>query len=203
MATDLRTQRLPALVPMNVEEWAKLDPDLGYELVNGRLVRKPDVAVWHDLLVARLLTFLNSFVWPRKVGEFTAQKSRIKISDLGGREPDLFFIPRTMYHLVTLNLFRGVPSLVVEVLSPSNIDTDRIDKYEEYARLGIPEYWIVDFPNRCLEVHRLVESPDGSRSYQLADAHRGDAIFRPTLFPGLEIPLADLWPTEFENALVD
>ena len=28
---------------------------------------------------------------------------------------------------------------------------------------------------------------------------KGDEVFRPTLFPGLEIPLDEVWPVEFEH----
>ena len=76
---------------------------------------------------------------------------------------------------------------------------DRTDKREEYARLGIGQYWLIDFPNRAVEVYQLRDQPDGSRAYELAETVRGDAVFRPSLFPGLEIPLAEVWPTEFEN----
>src|SRR5438128_523914 len=146
---------------MTVREWAALDADLGFDLVNGQLVRIPQVAIWHDILINRLVAFLYTHIMKHRLGDLPGQKSRLRISLVGGREPDLFFIPRELFHLVGLNLFTGIPPLVIEVLSPSNEDTDRLDKYLEYAQLGIPEYWIVDFPNRCLEVHRLITRPDG------------------------------------------
>ena len=40
---------------------------------------------------------------------------------------------------------------MVEVLSPSNEDVDRTEKFREYARLGVGQYWIVDFANRRIE----------------------------------------------------
>ena len=35
--------------------------------------------------------------------------------------------------------------------------------------------------------------------FALVDSVKGDAVFRPAMFPGLEIPLKEVWPTEFEN----
>ena len=37
----------------------------------------------------------------------------------------------------------GVPTLLVEILSPTNPETDLQIKRGAYARAGVPEYWIV------------------------------------------------------------
>jgi hypothetical protein len=107
------------------------------------------------------------------------------------------------HHLVGKNLFKGIPPLVVEILSPSNEDVDRHDKAREYAGLGVGQYWIIDFPARRLEVHALREHADGERDYELIEVAEGDAVFRPALFPGLEIPLGEVWPAEFEHRTDD
>src|SRR5207253_1234990 len=99
-------------------------------------------------------------------GTLGGSTSRIKISRIGGREPDIVFVTKDQYGLIGLNLFTGIPRLVVEIISPNSESRDRVEKYEEYAKLGIPEYWIVDFPNRYVEVHRLQTLADGSRAYQ-------------------------------------
>jgi Uma2 family endonuclease len=156
------------------------------------------VAWWHDILLFDLAVFLKLYLRQHPLGTLAGATSRVKIASDKGREPDIVFVPKDQYRFVGLNLFTGIPALVIEILSPTSVLIDRVKKYAEYAELGIPEYWIVDFPNRCIEVHRLVARPDGSRGYELADTCRGDAIFRPALFPGLEVPLSELWPTEFE-----
>ena len=46
-----------------------------------------------------------------------------------------------------------VAALVVEV-ADSTIALDRGRKALLYARVVIPEYWIVNLPDRCLEMHR-------------------------------------------------
>jgi hypothetical protein len=45
-------------------------------------------------------------------------------------------------------------SLVVEVAEPTTLETDRVIKGRIYAGAGIPEYWIVNLPEFCLEVYR-------------------------------------------------
>ena len=44
---------------------------------------------------------------------------------------------------MTPTKIKGVPDLVVEILSPSNPDHDLKIKRKLYEAAGIPEYWIV------------------------------------------------------------
>ncbi|MDR3635183.1 MAG: Uma2 family endonuclease [Isosphaeraceae bacterium] len=203
MATG--TERTKALTPpITVKEWGEVDGSPRYDLVDGRLREKPPVAYWHEILLVSLSSFVLTYVKARGLGHVVISNAKLKISETGGREPDLFFVPIDQYHLVGKNLFKGVPPLVAEVLSPSKEREDRVTKFREYALLGIGEYWIIDFANRRIEIYRLQPQPDGSNGYALAEAVEGEtAIFRPSFFPGLEIPLAEVWPTEFEHRTDD
>jgi Uma2 family endonuclease len=88
-------------------------------------------------------------------------------------------------------LEHGRPDLVVEVVSPTSRRYDRVLKVEWYARLGIPEYWIVDPEARTLE--RLVLR---AGAYVHVEGHAEVDTFHPASFRGLSIPLRDLWTTE-------
>lgn len=48
------------------------------------------------------------------------------------------------------------PDWVCEVVSPSDPRRDTIIKYRDYARAGIPYYWLVDLEARSLTALRLV-----------------------------------------------
>jgi Uma2 family endonuclease len=85
-------------------------------------------------------------------------------------------------------LERGRPDLVVEIISPSSRSKDRVRKLEDYAALGVPEYWLVDPEKRTFE--RLVLRKE---TYDIAEAFEGDVLFRPDSFEGLEIDLGRLW----------
>lgn len=85
-------------------------------------------------------------------------------------------------------LVTGRPDLCVEVLSPSGRRYDCIVKLAYYASIKVPEYWLVDPDARTLE--RLVLSRKGS---VVASIHEGDSKVSVPTFPGLRIPLFDLW----------
>jgi Uma2 family endonuclease len=87
--------------------------------------------------------------------------------------------------------------LAVEV-SSTNWDDDYIDKLEEYERLGIPEYWIVDYlaiasrnylgnPKKpTVFVHQLING-----KYQ-AQTFKGDNTIESLTFPELKLTVEQI-----------
>jgi Uma2 family endonuclease len=90
---------------------------------------------------------------------------------------------------VTQRAVEEPPTLVVEIISPSTEQRDRTRKQELYERQGVPHYWLADPVLHTLEAYEL----RGGR-YELIATLAGDAEFRPSLFPGLVIRLAEVWP---------
>jgi Uma2 family endonuclease len=66
---------------------------------------------------------------------------------------------------------------------------DRVVKLAYNAERGVPEYWIVSPRERTLQ--RLVLSNSGH--YVIAQAAGEGDVLRPESFPGLELPLGELW----------
>lgn len=79
----------------------------------------------------------------------------------------------------------GVPTLVVEVLSPSTRHKDLAAKNYLYLTSGVREYWLVD-PEKLL-VHHYAFS-ENREVLSLNTFKTGDSI-QSTAFPGLEIPI--------------
>jgi hypothetical protein len=100
-------------------------------------------------------------------------------------QPDLVVILNAKKFIVTPTKVKGVPYLLVEILSPSSIDYDRERKRNLYERCGIPEFWIVDPFDHKLE--QLVLR-DGR--YQLEP--EAD-IVRPVFITDIAIPLSEVW----------
>ncbi|HCF28624.1 MAG TPA: hypothetical protein DEV81_15795 [Cyanobacteria bacterium UBA11049] len=63
-----------------------------------------------------------------------------------GRRPDVSVVDRTIWesNRTAYSALCQPLQLAVEVVS-ANWEDDYIDKLDEYQRLGIPEYWIVDY----------------------------------------------------------
>jgi Uma2 family endonuclease len=84
---------------------------------------------------------------------------------VGVRKPDVFIVPREVAHASIIEESpRLIPGtelyMVAEVISPGSGSerTDRLRKVSEYARLGIPQYWIVEHtPQPSVQVLTLAD----------------------------------------------
>jgi Uma2 family endonuclease len=56
------------------------------------------------------------------------------------------------------------------------------------AAAGVPHYWMLDPLLPTLHAHRL-----GEHGHELVGVYGPGAIFRPELFPGLDISIDDLY----------
>ncbi len=109
------------------------------------------------------------------------------------RFPDLTVLDEVHLLLVekrlTITRKMPPPRLVAEVVSPGteskdNYKRDYQDKRDQYAAIGIPEYWIIDPEREWIMVGTLV-----SGLYQFVIFKDNDAIMSPT-FPALKLTAA-------------
>lgn len=61
--------------------------------------------------------------------------------------------------------FRGVPSLVIEIISPSNDQPEFMKKFKLYQTLSIKEYWVIYPDHNIVSIFRLNQN----NKYELAD----------------------------------
>jgi prevent-host-death family protein len=85
-------------------------------------------------------------------------------------------------------IYKGIPSLVVEVLSPSTRSKDMLRKLDLYLQTGVREYWMVDPDKR--EVMLYCFDKMEIQDYQTVS---GNGTIQSRAFPGLEICLGDMF----------
>jgi Uma2 family endonuclease len=138
---------------------------------------------------------LSGLIWPylqrNPIGMLYAAPVGLILDEHNGIQPDLVYVSRERRAILTRRGIRGVPDLVVEILSPSTEHVDRGVKRRRFAASGVPHYWILAPETRTLEAYRL--GAGGAGDYALTGTYSGQDVFRPDLFPGLEIPIAVLW----------
>ena len=116
-----------------------------YNVLSARLAAQPDAVVLHDLRVA----------WAHP--------------SLRAHGPDIaviFNVQRRINWSTFSEAEEGTkPSLIIEIVSPSTRSVDVVKKVDHYARVGVPNYIIVDrFERRGVMVRELVGyrlTPDG------------------------------------------
>lgn len=165
---------------LTFEEYLAYDDgtDTRYELVDGVLVAMPTESEINVLISNFLLATLLPLVSYFRL----RQKTEVKVSSrtVTSRCPDLMVL--TESGVIALKGAKQsvvqpempTPQLVVEVVSPGepgddNYDRDYIEKPEEYAQRGIPEYWIVDPIRAVVSVLTLQGSSYKAKAFRGGD----------------------------------
>lgn len=170
------------------EDFLALPDNDRRELIDGELIEVEVPTKLHEYIVAEILMLLR--LWSKTNGGVAlASGYKVQISEVRGVMPDVqYFGPANPASRSLEDEDNARPDLAVEVISPSSRTYDQATKLEWYADIGVSEYWLVDPDARTLQRFQL-----GEDRYTVAEALRGDAVFKPDTFPGLLIPLADLW----------
>jgi Uma2 family endonuclease len=185
---------------------AHYSDDVRYELADGELIDMEPTGP-HEAVGGKLATKIGIAITEARHPWFIPRTCLIRpFSDTAtARRPDVVVLDETVLsseprweHEPVITLGRSI-KLVVEVVS-TNWETDYARKVEEYALLGIPEYWIVDYrglggiafigkPKQpTLSVCRLV-----GEEYTLQQYRLGQPIHSP-LLPHLQLRLDDILP---------
>lgn len=136
--------------PLTVDEFiAQYSDDPRYELADGELIDMEPTGP-HETVSGKLAVQIGIAITEAKLPWFIPRNCLIQpFSDIAtARRPDIIVLDETV--LANEPLWQRQPvvtlgrsiKLVVEVVS-TNWETDYARKVEEYALLGIPEYWIV------------------------------------------------------------
>lgn len=189
---------------LNFEQFLEQCPEDGrYELIDGKMVKNLATRIHYDVAWLILKSFdreIDRLQLNYVVNDIAAVLTTNKKGKEQGRHPDVSVIDRTVWRSDRLN-YRGMEEpiqLVVEVVS-TNWEDDYIDKLDEYERLGIPEYWIVDYLaigsrdylGDPKEPSVLVFSLDAEGKYQLTRFQGDDQIIS-TTFPELKLTVEQI-----------
>ncbi len=120
-----------------------------YEFVNGEIVKVEATRAHKN--IARFLVFAFNDEIRRMGLDYIVDKDIIfrTVTASGeerGRNPDVGVVSAFLWNsnVLAYGAVTEPIQLAVEVTS-TNWDDDYLDKLDEYQRLGIPEYWIVDY----------------------------------------------------------
>jgi Uma2 family endonuclease len=174
-----------------------------YELINGVLVEMRATR-GHDQIADGLLFAFNDEIRRASLSLKVTNKVVLRTVDATGQEqgrlPDVSVIDKAQWDAnpSAYAAFREPIQLAVEVVS-TNWEDDYLDKLDEYQRLGIAEYWIVDYLTQASRSYLgnpkvatvFVYSLNGLGQYEMA-VYRGDDRIRSLTFPELRLTAAQV-----------
>src|SRR5690348_14626955 len=168
--------------------WDTPDDGNRYEVIDGELYVTPPPIVAHQYPSGQLYGSIWSYLQTHPNGLLFSAPIGVILGEHGGFQPDLVYVSNEHRAIITDQGIEGAPDLVVEILSPSTQSRDRGIKFRGYAAAGVIHYWIVDPRQRTLEAYRLSDA-----GYGEPVIYGSDAVFRPDVFPGLEIQISRLF----------
>jgi Uma2 family endonuclease len=182
MATITRT--------LTYEEWLQM-PTVEYgreEVLNGELLTMPPPHLPHAFIIQRLIVRFARQLDEKKV-DILGSDFGLMISQepLTCRSPDLALFWRDKL-IVRDGLCWAPPALVVEVISKSETRRRKQEKLNDYARIGVPEAWILSPKAKTVDIHLLLDGKLVSTKIV------AEGEIYPSQFPGVSIRLAEIWP---------
>src|SRR3989337_2524253 len=165
-------------------DYLTLPEEKRYEILEGELFMVPAPDFYHQIVSGNVEFPLREFVKKNNLGIVVAAPVDVVLSPEDVLQPDVLFISREKRYIITEKNVSGAPDLVIEILSPSTQERDKIVKRDLYSKYGVKEYWIVDPITKSIEVMSL--SREGIKLYGIF--LKEDTLTSP-LINGLSIPL--------------
>lgn len=171
------------------EEFLQRADEYGWaEWVDGEVLQLSPASKRHQFIAGFLTALLQHFVEAHQLGVVISAPFQMKTGrDLPGREPDLLFIAHQHLGRLKDAYLDGAADLVVEIISPESLIRDRGDKFYEYEKGGVSEYWLIDPIRKQAEFYRM---EDGV--YRLVPVG-ADGIFHSAVVAGLWLRVELLW----------
>ncbi|MGH9674080.1 MAG: Uma2 family endonuclease [Bryobacteraceae bacterium] len=176
---------------LTVDEYLDLPLEEGrrHELDEGRLVEMASPTLEHGDYQGRLFYFFHVYRKQQKIPLVVSLHAEFVLSDDPpvARQPDVCVImPETASRLEYVRgAYRGHPELAIEVVSKSDVAVELDRKVDQYLAAGVQSVWIFYPETRHVMIYRA--------SGETKLLRPGDDIEEPGLFPGLRIPVAEVF----------
>ena len=163
-----------------------LKPDERVELIEGKIIVMPPIGPEH----ADDVNQFNAVFAAYAPGRFRISiQNPVHLGDGSEPQPDAAFLRLRPGGYRTAHPTPADVLLIIEI-ADSSLEYDRQVKAHIYGRNNVPETWVKNLPEDCIE--RFTQpGPDGYAQHTVH--HRGETL-SPVSFPDLELAVEDLLP---------
>lgn len=156
--------------------------DERFELIGGEVVPMSPKGARHELVKKALQQHWVPLIVGSPIDLLT--ETTLYVSKDEFYEPDFLFWPRS----IAIKDITAATSLLIVEVADTSIGYDLGVKAPTYARLGLPEYWVVNARTLVTSIHR----EPGRSGYALPREARPTERIAPHSAPQLAVRLADL-----------
>ena len=179
-------------------DYVTWDSEPRVELINGNVYAMAAPSPKHQDTLLNLALLFGNFLKGKSCKPFIAPidvRLNYEYGDDTVVRPDLIVVCDK--NRITDKSINGVPDLIVEILSPSTANIDKILKLNKYIEAGVKEYWIVDTADKTVYVYILQTTKLSLKAYSLQETDK--EAFEPThdikvgILEGLTVNLHDIF----------
>jgi Uma2 family endonuclease len=160
-----------------------------YEWVKGELIKMSPVSGTHDTLTRYLSNLLEAYLSLNPIGSLREEPFLLHLDATESRrEPDLQIILNNNPGTLTETAMIGPADICIEVVSQESVARDHGEKFAEYEKAGVGEYWIIDPLRQICRFNRLNEQ---GLYIPLQFAESG--VYETPILPGFRLDVEVLW----------
>jgi Uma2 family endonuclease len=167
------------------QAYLKLPSNRLIEFTDGFLDFLPMPDDFHFYVQQFIFAAVEAFLKSRGKGTARYAPWKVRVREGAFREPDVCVLLDERDRRRGKSYWDGA-DFVAEVVSPKGEQRDYLEKREEYAAAGIPEYWVIDPRSRQVLILRL----DGDRYTEYGPFGPGD-VADCSVLPGFRIDLRE------------
>jgi prevent-host-death family protein len=161
-----------------------------YELIDGELYLQDSPVYDHQAILSEIHGIF--YIWFKgkpcrplfSPFDVTLYKG---LENINVVQPDILVIC-DLDQIDSKGKYKGVPAMVIEVISPSTRRKDMLKKLDLYLQTGVREYWLVDPDKRAVYLYTF-EAGD----FKDNRVYIGEGTIQSSCFPGLEVSLPDIF----------
>lgn len=161
-----------------------------WEIINGVPYMQAAPTWQHQAVSVELTSQFNTFL-KGKTCQVFASPFDLRLPEGNEQDEDTTFVVQPDIAVVCDRSglkgsgYYGVPTLIIEISSPSTAKSDKIWKFNKYEQAGVKEYWIVEPEAKLVTVFTL---QDNNR-YGRPESFTEEDNVKVSVFPDLIIDL--------------
>lgn len=171
------------------EEYLKISSEDRCEFINFKIYMMGSPSIEHQNVVGNIFFALKNYFNKKECKPFIAPLDVTFLDENNNKnivQPDVFVVCDR--DKIIDNSYKGIPTLVIEVVSPSNSSHDYVTKLDLYLRAGVEEYWIINPINKNAICYKFEnKTPSKVVGYHY------DEVIKSEVFEGLNIDLKGMF----------
>lgn len=188
-----KAEAYPARRGVTYEEFLELTrtSEDRYELIDGEVYLLSSPKTTHQVALNGLIHTFYPWFRKKECSPFVAPYDITLSKGLDNIcvvQPDLMIICDLEQKLGEDGYYKGVPALVVEIISETTRSRDMVKKLDLYMDCGIEEYWVVNPLNREVTVYQFKD-----KEIRDSKTYKNKETAESGIFPGLAVAVDTLF----------